>query len=243
MAGVAEGLAGILRGVRRGCNTPVPPQLRSVSFAYPGDPPILKGVEFSISSGDRLGLIGPNATGKTTLFRLLCGDLAPTTGSLAHGAEAPVVGYSSGSGTDLCPFLRLSALLRQIGASGPLADDIRGLVGYDEPANPLVSALSSGQRKLLSVIRAFSTGRDLVLLDEPFSHLDIVRRQELVKALSETTSAPQPVLVISHDLALIDACCTVCYQMRSANGKGRPFSPVRVQLPLGCNFEYVWGSQ
>ena len=62
-----------------------------LEFAYPGQPPVVRGLDLMVSRGDKVGLIGPNGAGKTTLVKLLLGQLAPTAGELKQGTRLEVV--------------------------------------------------------------------------------------------------------------------------------------------------------
>src|SRR5690606_4758833 len=62
-----------------------------MTFAYPGQPPVVKDLTLTVARGDKIGLLGPNGAGKTTLVKLLLGELNPTSGSVKHGTRLEIV--------------------------------------------------------------------------------------------------------------------------------------------------------
>jgi ATPase subunit of ABC transporter with duplicated ATPase domains len=170
---------------------------RNLSFAY-GDNAILAGVDLEIHGGDRFALIGANGSGKSTLLRALAGDL-PAAGEVRHG-DGVRVGY----------------LPQEQGADGPagrrtVLETFRaGVIGHEDEARAFldkflftgdevhrrVDQLSYGERSKLALAILVASGANVLLLDEPTSHLDVSAVERIESALAEY---PGPLLVTSHD--------------------------------------------
>ena len=192
-----------------------------LGFRYPrqrGD--ALREVGFSVGATEWVGLLGPNGGGKTTLLRLLLGQLAPDIGSISILGAPPTktrqnVGYVP-QHTAIDPSVPASVfdvvLLGRLSAStwGPR---------YSQPDRELAMAaleethtadladrawrmLSGGQRQRVLIARALSSKADLLLLDEPTTGIDIHREKELLRLL-ERLNERLPIVMVSHDIALV----------------------------------------
>ncbi len=161
--------------------------------------------------GDRVGLIGPNGCGKTTLIQLLLGELAPQSGSIRHGTNLEIAYFdqlreqldpersvfdSIADGTD---FITVGGQQRHV--LGYLQDF---LFSPDRARTP-VRALSGGERNRLLLARLFTRSFNLLVLDEPTNDLDIETLDLLEELLTEFTGT---LLVVSHDRAFLDNVVT-----------------------------------
>ncbi|HET9077703.1 MAG TPA: ATP-binding cassette domain-containing protein [Acidimicrobiales bacterium] len=149
----------------------------------------------TVADRDRLGVVGINGTGKSTLLRVLAGTQEPEAGQVRRGRgvrvgfldqEAPLpagtVGQAVGDGWES------AAVLDRLGMSA--------LVDRD------VADLSGGQAKRVALARVLSHPAELLILDEPTNHLDLESREALEAALG---AFPGSLLLVSHDRALLDA--------------------------------------
>jgi ATP-binding cassette subfamily F protein uup len=179
-----------------------------VSFGYPGAGPLIRRLETDIVRGDRVGILGPNGCGKTTLVRLLLGDgLAPDSGDIRRGANLEVV-YSD----QLRGLLRPDDTLADAVAEGReyvMVDGVRRhILGYlgdflfaPERAGQKVSSLSGGERSRLLMAKLFAQPSNVLVLDEPTNDLDL----DTVELLEENLDAYQgTVLVVSHDRTFLN---------------------------------------
>ncbi|MCE9612635.1 MAG: ATP-binding cassette domain-containing protein [Lentisphaerae bacterium] len=175
--------------------------LRNVSLHYDG-PPLLDDVEFHIERGDRICLLGVNGTGKSSLLRVLSGDVQPDTGNLARAPGLRVTYLPQQVPTELtgrvedvvCPPL------------GGVVDDTRRVEAVRildrfrlDPEAPFAS-LSGGMRRRGLLARALLGEPDLVLLDEPTNHLDLDSIGELEEYLLRYC---RTFMFVTHDRAFL----------------------------------------
>ena len=192
-----------------------------LSFGYPRQrSDALHDVSFSVGATEWVGLLGPNGGGKTTLLRLLLGQLAPDTGSIEILGGPPTktrqrVGYVH-QHTGIEPTVPASVLdvvlLGRLSASTwgpryPQPDRQVALAALEEThtddlADLAWRTLSGGQRQRVLIARALASEADLLLLDEPTTGIDIHREKELLRLL-ERLNERLPIIMVSHDIALV----------------------------------------
>ncbi|WP_111496390.1 MULTISPECIES: ATP-binding cassette domain-containing protein [Marinobacter] len=186
-------------------------EARQASFAYDESKPVIRDLELTVIRGDKIGLIGENGTGKTTLVRLLLGDLDPTDGAVRLGTNRSVAYFDQLRG-ELDPELNALDNL----AEGREFIEINGqkkhVLGYlqdflfsPERARSPVSVFSGGERARLMLAKLFSKPANILVLDEPTNDLD-VETLELLE--SQLVSFGGTVLVISHDREFLDNVVT-----------------------------------
>jgi len=177
-----------------------------------GGLPVLRGIDLEAAPGDSLGVSGPNGVGKTTLLRLIATLLPPASGSgSVLGAPLgtprtlsirPMIGLLSHR-PSLIPELTLAENLRHAarlaGAEVEKAEKALRVVGLDAVASRRAAASSFGMLRRTEVARLLITAPRILLLDEPFTGLDL-EAQELIGALvAKTTEAAGAVVMVSHD--------------------------------------------
>ncbi|GMU47752.1 MAG: energy-dependent translational throttle protein EttA [Porticoccaceae bacterium] len=176
-----------------------------------GERPLLRDFSTLIERGDRVGIIGPNGCGKTTLIRLLLGELAPQTGSVRHGTRLEIA-YSD----QLRESLDENATLIDVVGQGRTSIEFQGreqsVLGYlgeflfsPAQARGPVRALSGGERNRLQLARLFTRPANLLVLDEPTNDLDAETLEILETLLIEY---PGTLLLVSHDRAFLDNVVT-----------------------------------
>ncbi len=190
-----------------------------VTFAYDGAP-VLLNVDLHVAAGDFVSVVGPNGGGKTTLIRLALGLLRPNRGSVRLFGRPPHevrdrIGYlPQHAGLDLrFPATVLDvAMTGRLGAArllGPYRAADRRItmqaledVGLADLARRPLGALSGGQRQRVLIARALACEPELLLLDEPTSHLDVGVQDELYRLLHDLNQR-LTIVMVSHDVGFV----------------------------------------
>jgi ABC-type Mn2+/Zn2+ transport system ATPase subunit len=175
-----------------------------------GGPPVLTGVSFAVQAGARLGVLGPNGGGKTTLFRAILGDLAPLSGTIERPPRCGVVPQTERSRLDFPVSATDVALMGSIAglpwwrrpgrAERRRAREALEAVGLGDRLDATFGDLSGGQRQRVLVARALVQDARVVLLDEPFAGLDSVSAERLEGLLAELAADGRALLIATHDL-------------------------------------------
>jgi len=164
--------------------------------------PLLVDVDLLVRHGDRVGLIGPNGTGKSVLLRLILGQEQPDAGEIKIGPSVKV-GYYAQEHETLDFNMTLLDTVRRAGnmsESNAVALLLRYLFTYQQ-ATQKVSELSGGERSRLQLALLVLSGANFLLLDEPTNNLDIASAEVLENALADFIGT---VLVVSHDRYFLD---------------------------------------
>lgn len=197
-----------------------------------GDRPIVKNLDLRLLRGTKLGLLGHNGTGKSTLIKLLLGKLSPDAGTVKLGSNLSVAYYDQ-----LRDTLDDSKTIADTIAPGSDWVEIGGvkkhIMSYladflfpPRRANIAVGALSGGERNRLLLARLFALPANLLVLDEPTNDLDI----DSLELLEETLEKyPGTVILVSHDRRFLDNVVT------------EVLAPVNYETPDGQWKEYVGG--
>ena len=195
--------------------------LDGVSVGYEADRPVLRRIDLRIDVEDRIGLLGANGNGKSTLAKLLTGRLEPMSGVLRRAERTEIAFFAQHQLDELNP---QESPYQHVRARMPDAAEAQvrartGAMGFatakmDTPAREL----SGGERARLLLGLATFRGANLIVLDEPTNHLDIDSREALVRALNDF---PGAVILISHDRHLIEA--SVDRLLLVADGAVKPF--------------------
>ena len=171
-----------------------------------GITPLFQNVSFTVSEGDRIGLIGPNGSGKSTLLEILCGHVKPDSGEVVTRKRIRLSYVAQVS--DFAPGETVRSVIEQAlerAAVPPAERQARtsealgraGFTDFDTPA----TALSGGWRKRLRITEGLVQEADILLLDEPTNHLDFAGIEWLETLLQ---NAPFACVVVSHDRYLLE---------------------------------------
>ena len=174
-----------------------------------GDRQVLREVNIEINAGDRIGLVGLNGTGKSTLAKIIAGDLPADQGGVTVYKKNLKIGYLEQDAS------YNQSVLERIGRSEPEHNFLAaaGRIGLKMPAGKKrleKAAFSSGEKTKLAFSHLWASRPDLLVLDEPTNHLDFQGVDRLVTELEKFTGA---VLIISHDRWFLDRVVTRIYEL------------------------------
>jgi ATP-binding cassette subfamily F protein 3 len=198
--------------------------LQEVSVGYPpaqgGSEPavIVRGISKSVLAGQRIGILGANGQGKSTLVKTIARALLPLAGQMIEG-KGLSIGYFAQQELDVLkpadnPLEHMIALAKETAAAGRLAgqetreQDLRNFLGMfnfgGDMVKQTVGSMSGGEKARLVLCMLVWQRPNLLLLDEPTNHLDLATREALSVALNEFEGT---VMLVSHDRALLRAVC------------------------------------
>ena len=213
---------------REPANLPNPMlSMQGVGFGYPapeaapsGTPPtvIVRNVSRSVLAGQRIGILGANGQGKSTLVKTVARELQPIGGQITEG-KGLNIGYFAQQELDVLrtadtPLEHMITLVREMTAAGKIAgqatreQDLRSFLGNfnfgGDMVKQAVGSMSGGEKARLVLCMIVWQRPNLLLLDEPTNHLDLATREALGMALNEFEGT---VMLVSHDRALLRSVC------------------------------------
>jgi ATP-binding cassette, subfamily F, member 3 len=192
--------------------------IRDGAFGYivDGEPrTIVAGVDKSVLAGERIGILGANGQGKSTLVKTIARAIPALGGTLTEG-KGLNIGYFAQQELDVLrpqdtPLEHMVRLARELGAAAPQSSreqDLRNFLGTFNFSGDMVSqevgTMSGGEKARLVLAMIVWQRPNLLLLDEPTNHLDLATREALAMALNEFEGT---VMLVSHDRALLRAVC------------------------------------
>ena len=220
-------------------------EIRDVTFTYDRQA-VLKNINLAVQSEEFLGIIGPNAGGKSTLIKLVLGLLQPDTGSISllggsPGSTRSRVGYVSQYPTfsrrDFPIDVEATVLMGRLGVSKQfggytkrdheIAREAMEAVEISNIVHRPIGSLSGGQLQRVLIARALACQPEILILDEPTSNID-VQVEEDIFGLLKHYNDHMTIIVVSHDIAFISgyvdrvACLNqelVCHTTEEISGK------------------------
>ncbi|HEY1058656.1 MAG TPA: ATP-binding cassette domain-containing protein [Limnobacter sp.] len=195
--------------------------LTRAACGYNVDKPIISGLNLEIRPGDRIGLLGSNGNGKTTLVKSLVGDLGLLAGERVEG-KGLVVGYFAQDQIEsldmaATPLQHLARVDRQA-TEQQLRDFLARFDFRDDKVRQTVNNFSGGEKSRLALALLAYLRPNLLLLDEPTNHLDMATRQALANSLIEFEGA---LVMVSHDRHLLESITDTYWRVHA--GKVAPF--------------------
>ena len=217
-------------------------ELQDIHYSYPSgyqttpannESFVLKGVNFSLSAGEKKGLIGHNGSGKTTLFHITMGLLVPSSGKVIHAGKLltkekdfrPLrrqIGYLFQQSDDQL----FSPTVIEDVAFGPLnmglnteqamqiAKDTLALLGMGAFAERITHRLSGGEKKMIALAAVLAMQPQAILLDEPTNDLDPDTRERLIEIIN---NLPVAHCIISHDWDFMHRTCNNFIQLKKGH--------------------------
>ncbi len=194
-------------------------ELHRVGFAHDGHPPLFDHVELMIDNRERLGIVGPNGVGKSTMLDLIAGRRTPSSGQIVAGPTVRL-GYYDQIGVTLDPAQRVRDAL----GGGHRVPDWRDAAllesfWFDTDAQwAPVGLLSGGERRRLQLLLVLAAQPNVLLLDEPTNDLDLDTLRVLEEFLDDW---PGALIVVSHDRAFLERTVTDVLVMDGVTAPGR----------------------
>jgi ATP-binding cassette subfamily F protein 3 len=176
-----------------------------------GSTPIVRNISRSVLAGQRIGILGANGQGKSTLVKTIAHSLPPLGGTMTEG-KGLVIGYFAQQELDVLqlddgPLMHMVRLARDVGPAAR-EQELRDFLGRfrftGEMVQQAVGSLSGGEKARLVLAMLVWQRPNLLLLDEPTNHLDLTTREALSIALNEFEGT---VMLVSHDRALLREVC------------------------------------
>jgi len=208
-----------------------------IGYSYPGHAPALEGITLKVNPGERLAIIGPNGGGKSTLLKLLLGELTPRKGVIRVFGRSPqaarsqrMIGYvpqrssaersfplSVRQAVTMAATVGLSPLIGTPRSVRETVERCLGQVGLSDLAERPVGELSGGQYQRMLLARALAVEPSILVLDEPTVGVDAGGQQQLAEVLERLhRESGLTMLIVSHDVRAIAGA-------RTADGGAEPF--------------------
>lgn len=191
-------------------------RLGAISKAF-GDHSLYRDLDLSIYRGERVALVGANGCGKTTLLRIVAGDLEPDDGEIQRGHQVTVGYYAQHFTAELHPALTVLQTLSNI-APEEGQTKIRSILGTflfsgDDVSKP-VGVLSGGEKARVALARLVVQPSNMLVMDEPSNHLDLNASEALADALCRFDGT---LLLVSHNLSLLRQVATKIWELRDGS--------------------------
>ena len=218
----------------------------NITFAYQPEKQVLNGVNFRLPKGSVAAIVGPNGVGKSTILKILCGYLQPASGEVLLEGK-PIQLYDNLERSRLVAavpqniYAPIPFTVEQVVKMGRLARISRfSRLTHDDKdviartmhdlnievfAGRAIGELSGGERQRVMIATALAQEPDLLLLDEPTSHLDIGNSARVIKALINwQRKKGSSILIVTHDVQMAARVCERIILLKDGNvlGDGNP---------------------
>jgi ATP-binding cassette subfamily F protein 3 len=199
--------------------------ISDASFGYGPDKVILRSVSRSVLAGQRIGILGANGQGKSTLVKTIAHEIGAIAGTITEG-KGLNIGYFAQQELDVLrpsdnPLEHMTRLAREVGPQGR-EQELRNFLGTfnfsGDMVKQAVGTMSGGEKARLVLAMMVWQRPNLLLLDEPTNHLDLATREALAVALNEFEGT---LMLVSHDRALLRSVCDEFWLV--GRGEIKPF--------------------
>lgn len=190
-------------------------QIENLGFSYE-DKSIVNDLNLKVFRGERIGIIGPNGIGKSTLLKILAGELEPQEGFIHFGHNVEPV-YFDQEQQDFSPD---ATILDEVWNSAPglslteIRTFLASLLFFDDDVEKNIGVLSGGEKSRVALGKAILQGANLLLLDEPTNHLDILSKEKLEDALKAFKGT---IIAVSHDRYFLMKIATRIWEFDNGN--------------------------
>ena len=193
-------------------------EIKDVGKSF-GTKHVFSGANFTIEKGDKIALVGRNGEGKTTLARILIGELEPSEGSVKRGANVSIGYYAQNQDDLMDGEFTVYDTLDKV-AVGDIRTRLRDILGAflfrGEDVDKKVKVLSGGERSRLAMARMMLSPHNLLVLDEPTNHMDMRSKDILKEAIKKYDGT---LVVVSHDREFLDGVVEKVYEFRDGGVK------------------------
>jgi ATP-binding cassette subfamily F protein uup len=193
--------------------------LKSVDKGY-GSRSVLREVTLGVNAGDRIGIVGRNGDGKSTLLALIAGSEAPDAGAATRTGSVSLAALGQGDELDATQTIRTELVGgradHEWAADARFRSVLDGLLGgveisrFPQGLDTVIAPLSGGERRRIALAKALLDDPELLLLDEPTNHLDVEGVDWLARHLAARRGT---LLVVTHDRWFLDAVCTATWEV------------------------------
>lgn len=191
-------------------------ECKNISLGYDGKT-VAENINFSVSQGDYLCIIGQNGSGKSTLIKTLLGLTKPVSGTIDGTLSSSQIGYMPQTGEldkDFPASVKEIVLSGVLGAKGffsfytkkdlAMARDNMRKLGIEDLENKKFRDLSGGQRQRVLLARALCAAKEVLLLDEPCAGLDTHTQSELYSLIKRLNDDGVAIIMVTHDIAGVE---------------------------------------
>ncbi len=204
-------------------------EVENLEFGYDGTP-LLSGLGFSLEAGEKLAVIGGNGVGKTTLLKLLMGELAPRAGEVRWSENANIGYFAQDHAADFDSDINLTDWMHQWAQPGDDEQVIRGILGRllfsgDEVKKP-VRVLSGGEKGRMLYGKLMLGRHNVLVMDEPTNHMDMESIESLNLALDQFKGT---LIFVSHDRQFVSSLATRILEI----------TPAGIEFYMGDYDEYL----
>ncbi|MCW2990365.1 MAG: transporter related protein, partial [Solirubrobacterales bacterium] len=193
--------------------------LKDVDKGY-GSRSVLRGITLGVAEGDRIGVVGRNGDGKSTLLALVGGTEEPDAGAVTRLGGLDLAMLAQGDDLDSARTIRAELVGgradHEWAADAGFRAVLEGLLGgvearrFPEGLDTAIAGLSGGERRRIALAKLLLDSPDLLLLDEPTNHLDVEGVDWLARHLAARRGS---MVVITHDRWFLDAVCTATWEV------------------------------
>ncbi len=186
-----------------------------LGFSYPGHSPVLQGITFHLYRGQKIALAGPNGQGKSTLIKLVIGELDACQGRVVLGNLIKVGYFSQHQADMLCAGNTVLGEIRRLADPTTTEEELKSVLGRfllgESFWDTAVGDLSGGEKNRLVLASLFLSKANFFVLDEPTNHLDLETRESLVQALLDF---PGTILFVAHDRYLLQKIAQEVWELK-----------------------------